>query len=135
MTDCSTSLILGVTGQLGHLVADRLKGNSTVRLRVTSRRNNQLASLRSEYGDAVFIDLDDPRTFAPAFEGVLSLFMLTGYSVSMLVQSKALIDAAKKASVKHIVHLGVFTLQEDCYDAHFAWHQLVESYIKTRARG
>jgi uncharacterized protein YbjT (DUF2867 family) len=48
----------------------------------------------------------------------------------MLVQSKAVVDAAKKAGVKHIVHLGVFTPQFDCYDPHFAWHQMIEAYIK-----
>jgi uncharacterized protein YbjT (DUF2867 family) len=48
----------------------------------------------------------------------------------MLVQSKAIIDAATKAGIKHIVHLGVFTLKADCYDPHFAWHQMVEVYIK-----
>jgi uncharacterized protein YbjT (DUF2867 family) len=48
----------------------------------------------------------------------------------MLVQSKAMVDAAKKAGVKHIVHLGVFTPEPDCYDPHFAWHQMIEAYIK-----
>jgi uncharacterized protein YbjT (DUF2867 family) len=123
-------LTLGVTGQLGRLVAEQLRQNQSVQLRVTSRRENDLPELKKEYGDAVYMDLDDPRTFAPAFDGVDSLFMLTGYTVAMLVQSKALVDAAKKAGVKHIVHVGVFTPEEDCYDPHFAWHQMVEAYIK-----
>jgi len=41
------------------------------------------------------------------------------------------VDAAKKAGVKHIVHLGVFTPKFDCYDAHFAWHQMIEAYLST----
>ena len=41
-----------------------------------------------------------------------------------------MVDAAKKAGVKHIVHLSVYTPEFDCYDPHFAWHQLVEAYIK-----
>jgi len=49
------------------------------------------------------------------------LFLLTGYTVDMLVQSKTLVDAAKKAGVRHIVHQGVFG-QWDCTDPHFAWH-------------
>jgi hypothetical protein len=32
------------------------------------------------------------------------VFLLTGYTVAMLVQSKAFVDAAKKARVQHIVH-------------------------------
>ena len=38
-------------------------------------------------------------------KGVERLFLLTGYTVDMLVQSKAIVDEAKKAGVKHIVHL------------------------------
>lgn len=76
------------------------------------------------------MDLDDPRTFEGGLKGVDRLFLLTGYTVDMLVQSKAVIDAAKKAGVKHIVHLGVFTPKFDCYDPHFAWHQMIEAYIK-----
>lgn len=120
-------LVMGVTGQLGSLVAKSLNGKS---LRVTSRREEDLPRLKSDFGDSVFMDLDDPRTFSEALKGVDSLFMLTGYTVAMLVQSKALIDSAKKAGVKHIVHVGVFTPEEDCYDPHFAWHQMIEAYIK-----
>ena len=123
-------LVLGVTGQLGRIVADHLLKNDSISLRVTSRKNEQLAKLKKQYGDAVFMDLDDPRTFAVPFKDVERLFLLTGYTVDMLVQSKAVVDAAKKAGIKHIVHLGVFTPEFDCYDPHFAWHQMIEVYIK-----
>jgi NAD(P)H dehydrogenase (quinone) len=73
--------------------------------------------------------MDDPRTFALAMAGVDRLFLLTGYTVAMVTQSKTLVDAAKKAGVKHIVHLGVFA-EWDCTDPHFAWHLMIESYIK-----
>lgn len=124
------ALILGVTGQVGKLVAEHLKKEKNVSLRVTSRKKSQLESLKSEYGDAIYLDLDDPRSFDAALVGVKSLFLLTGYSVSMLVQSKAMVDAAKRAGVAHFVHLGVFTPDPNCYDPHFAWHQMVEVYIK-----
>jgi len=123
-------LVLGVTGQLGKLVAERLCQNEGISLRVTSRKTEQLAGLKKEYGNAVYLDLDDPRTFAEALKGVDRLFLLTGYTVDMLVQSKAIIDAAQHAGVKHIVHLGVFTPKADCYDPHFAWHQMIEVYLK-----
>ncbi len=123
-------LVLGATGQLGKLVADRLRKNDTVSLRVTSRKAGQLAELKEQYGDAVYLDLDDPRSFADAVKGIDRLFLLTGYTVNMLVQSKAVIDAAKKAGVKHIVHLGVFSPKADCDDPHFAWHQMIEVYLK-----
>ena len=45
----------------------------------------------------------------------------------MLVQSKSLIDAAKRNGVKHIVHLGAFTRDHDVYATVFAWHQMIEA--------
>ncbi|MBS0655924.1 MAG: NmrA family NAD(P)-binding protein, partial [Verrucomicrobia bacterium] len=123
-------LILGATGQVGGLISDTLLDNKQISLRVSSRKRDLLPSLKQKYGDAVYLDLDDPRTFPDALQGVERLFLLTGYSVHMLVQSKAMVDAAKKAGVKHIVHLGVFTPEPDCYDEHFAWHQMIEVYIK-----
>lgn len=124
------ALVLGSTGQLGKLVSEQLLKDGKVALRVTSRKKEQLSGLKNHYGDAVFLDLDDPKSFAAALKDVDRLFLLTGYSFAMVVQSKAMVDAAKKAGVKHIVHLGVFTPEPDCYDPHFAWHQMIEVYIK-----
>lgn len=73
----------------------------------------------------MFLDLDDPKTFAFALAGVDRVFLLTGYTVAMLTESKTLVDAAKKAGVSHIVHVGVFA-EWDTTDAHFAWHQMIE---------
>ncbi|CCB86711.1 MULTISPECIES: NmrA family NAD(P)-binding protein [Parachlamydia] len=125
-----TVLVLGATGQLGKIIADGLKKKDSVTLSVATRKREQLPTLKEKYGHAVYLDFDDPRTFPEALKGVERLFLLTGYTVDMLVQSKAIVDAAKKAHVKHIVHLGVFTPEEDCYDPHFAWHQMIEVYIK-----
>jgi NAD(P)H dehydrogenase (quinone) len=131
VNDKPTVLVLGSTGQLGGLIASELAGNDRVRLRVTSRRDDQLDSLRERFSaEAVSLDLDDPRTFPVALAGVDVVFLVTGYTVDMLVQSKALVDGAVAAGVRHIVHLGVFTPRTDLYDAHLAWHQLIEVYIK-----
>ncbi|NJK52122.1 MAG: NmrA family NAD(P)-binding protein [Leptolyngbyaceae cyanobacterium SU_3_3] len=122
-------LVLGSTGQVGKLIVEALSHTQEVQVRVTSRRPEQVEVLRQQGQDAVYLDLDDPRTFAGALAGVDRLFLLTGYTVAMLVQSKTLIDAAKKAGVQHIVHLGIFG-EWDCTDPHFAWHQMIERYIE-----
>ena len=125
-----TVLVIGATGQAGRLIVaefDRDPGN--VRLRLAARKQADIEKLRAAGKDAVHFDLDDPQTFAAALAGVDRLFLLTGYTVDMLVQSKTLVDAAKKARVGHIVHLGIFG-QWDCADPHFAWHQLIEKYIE-----
>lgn len=123
-------LLLGVTGQIGKLLAEHLIQDNSISLRVTSRHQNQLAELRQRYGDAVYFDLDNPLTFPNALKGVKSAFLLTGYTAAMITQCKTFVDAATKAAVEHLVHLGVFTPEWDCTDPHFAWHQMVEVYIK-----
>jgi NAD(P)H dehydrogenase (quinone) len=129
-----TVLVLGSSGQIGQLVVKELEQSPDVRLRLSSRRPEEVERLRQEGKEAVHLDLDDPKTFPLALAGVDRIFLLTGYTVAMVTQSKTLIDAARKAGVKHIVHLGVFA-EWDCTDPHFAWHLLIESYIQASGLG
>ncbi|HEX8550206.1 MAG TPA: NmrA family NAD(P)-binding protein [Abditibacteriaceae bacterium] len=124
-----TVLVLGSSGQIGQSVVKELEQSADVNLRLSSRRPQDVERLRGEGKEAVYLDLDDPQTFPLALAGVDRLFLLTGYTVAMVTQSKTIIDAAKKAGVKHLVHVGVFA-EWDCTDPHFAWHLLIESYIK-----
>jgi NAD(P)H dehydrogenase (quinone) len=123
-----TVLVLGASGTVGKQVVADLKGEA-VNVRITSRKPDVVKQLQGEGKDCVYLDLDDPQTFALALTGVDRVFLLTGYTVAMLAQSKALVDAAKKAGVRHIVHVGVFA-EWDTTDAHFAWHQMIETYIE-----
>jgi NAD(P)H dehydrogenase (quinone) len=123
-----TVLVLGASGTIGRQVVKDLAGQA-VNVRITSRNQKTVEQLRREGKDCHYLDLDDPRTFALALAGVDQVFLLTGYTVAMLTQSKTLVDAAKKAGVRHIVHVGVFA-EWDTTDAHFAWHQLIEKYIE-----
>jgi len=123
-------LVIGATGQTGrYIVADFERDPGDVRLRLAARKKADVESMRAAGKDAVHFDLDDPETFPFALAGVDRLYLLTGYSVAMLVQSKTVIDAARKAGVRHIVHQGIFG-HWDCSDAHFAWHLMIEKYIE-----
>src|SRR5256885_3089069 len=129
MNSSSNLVVLGVTGQVGRLVAKHLK-RSKANFSVGSRRKANLEELADQFGASRFIDLDDPRTFDEALKDITGIFLLTGYTVDMLVQSKSLIDAAKRNGVNHIVHLGAFTRDHDAYATVFAWHQMIEAYIR-----
>jgi NAD(P)H dehydrogenase (quinone) len=63
-------------------------------------------------------------------KNITGIFLISGYTVDMLVQSKSIIDAAKRNGVNHIVHLGAFTLEHDSYATVFAWHQMIEAYLR-----
>ena len=54
---------------------------------------------------------------------------MTGYSVDMLKQSKAFLDAAKQTGVQHIVHIGASSAPTNEV-AHWGWHQFIEAYIE-----
>ncbi|HZC34141.1 MAG TPA: NmrA family NAD(P)-binding protein [Chthoniobacterales bacterium] len=129
MNSASNLLVLGATGQVGKLVANYLK-KSRANFSVGSRRKENLKQLADQFGASRFIDLDDPRTFDQALKDVTGIFLITGYTVDMLVQSKSLIDAARRNGVKHIVHLGAFTTDHDAYATVFAWHQMIEIYLQ-----
>lgn len=129
MNGSSNVLVLGVTGQVGKRVATNLKTRKAS-FSVGSRRKANLRELADQFGASRFIDLDDPRTFDEALENITGIFLITGYTVDMLVQSKSLIDAAKRNGVKHIVHLGAFTQDHDAYATVFAWHQMIEAYLR-----
>lgn len=125
-------LVLGATGKNGRLIVEELQRDTAsqqVRIRVSARKQEQIEQFKAEGLDAVLLDLDNPETFPPALAGVERLFLLTGYTVDMLAQSKLLVDAAKKAGVKHIVHLGIFA-PWDTTIHHYIWHQLIECYIE-----
>ncbi|ROV56011.1 NmrA family NAD(P)-binding protein [Neisseria chenwenguii] len=124
-----TVLVLGATGTVGKQVVQTLENSQAVNVRIPTRNQALVKELQSQGKDTVYLDLDKPQTFALALAGVERVFLLTGYTVAMLAQSKTLVDAAKKAGVKHIVHVGVFA-EWDCTDAHFVWHQMIEKYIE-----
>jgi NAD(P)H dehydrogenase (quinone) len=129
MNSSSNVFVLGVTGQVGKLVAKNLTRREAC-FSVGTRRKAKLEDLATQFGSSRFIDLDDPRTFDEALNNITSIFLITGYTVDMLVQSKSLIDAAKRNGVNHIVHLGAFTRDHDAYATVFAWHQIIEAYLR-----
>jgi uncharacterized protein YbjT (DUF2867 family) len=133
------TLVLGATGRTGGAVVRELladPGPERVRVRAAGRRRGALDALARLGVQTVPLDLEGleraplaaHRALHDALVDVDRLFLLTGYSVDMLVHSKAVIDAARLAGVRHIVHMGAAG-SHDSTVAHCVWHQLVEGYI------
>jgi uncharacterized protein YbjT (DUF2867 family) len=119
-------LVTGATGQIGGALIRLLANDSSLQI-VAAARNPQKA--RDLGVQVVMFDYDREETLAPALEGIDSVFMLTGYTVDMLKQSHAFVNAAKKAGVKYIVHLGA-PGDDSTKIGHWTWHQFVERYIE-----
>ncbi|WP_255637496.1 SDR family oxidoreductase [Dyadobacter sp. NIV53] len=120
----------GATGQVGSKTINFLKGNNDIEIVAAVRNPDKARAFAKKDIATVLFDFDDSQTHATALKGIKSVFMVTGYTVDMLRQSKVFLDSAKKAGVKHIVHLGACG-RDDTTVAHWAWHQLVEKYIES----
>jgi uncharacterized protein YbjT (DUF2867 family) len=135
MSNQSTSkkpriLILGSTGRTGKaIIGELMQRSNSVQIVYSSRNRAQVEAWRQAGKDAVFLDLNDARTFPAALMGIDRLFLTTGYTVEMVHQSKTIVDAAEDAGLQFIVHLGIFGNGRTT-DPHFAWHEMVERYIE-----
>lgn len=125
-------LVIGASGTVGSKVVKVLeqRNDSEYEIVLSTSRNETAKKWMNEGRKAVVLDLNNPETFKTALENIDRVFLLTGYTADMLVQSKMLINAAKDAKVSHIVHLGTFTSRKDTIP-HFIWHDLVENYLAT----
>ena len=114
-------LILGSTGRIGSKVIAELERTNSVEVVYSSRKLEQVEAWRRDGKEAVLLDLDAPQTFSDALAGIDRLFLVTGYTVAMVHQSKTIVDAAADAGVKFIVHLGIFGNARLTYP-YAAWH-------------
>lgn len=125
-------LVTGASGVVGSAVLRHLLPLQAVggaRLVASARNEKQRSHFQSLGVVTVHLDFDDAASVAAAMTGIDRLFLATGYSVHMLVQSKTVLDAAKRAGVAHVVHLGALA-EPGTRLAHYVWHAYVESYIE-----
>ena len=121
-----TLLVIGATGQVGSEVVRLLAGGPDI-VRAAVRRDDQRGRVEAMGATPVHLDLDDPATIEAAVQGVDGLLLLTGYTVDMLKQSKRVIDAAARAGVDHLVHIGA-SGNGTAEVAHWGWHRMIEAY-------
>jgi NAD(P)H dehydrogenase (quinone) len=128
------ALIVGATSTVGRYVVDQLAGSGRVEP-VAGVRTPKQAMAFAEKGIAtVPLDLNQTASVQAAVRQVDRIFLLTGYTVAMLPQSKLVIDYGRKAGAEHVVHMGAWA-PEDTDLAHFGWHQYVERYIEGSGLG
>lgn len=124
-----TILITGATGQIGSETLRCLLASDSITPVAAVRSAAKAEPFEAQGVRTVILDFDREETLAPALQGIDRAFLVTGYTVDMLRQSKAFLDNAKQTGVKHIVHLGACG-RDDTTVGHWAWHQFVERYIE-----
>ena len=97
MTGKPKILITGATDQVGKGVIPYLTADPSVEV-IAAVRSPKMAAHLGIF--VVYLDLDQVDTMAPALKGIDRLFVVTGYTIDMLRQSKDLLNAAKASRGK-----------------------------------
>ncbi|WP_062989055.1 NAD(P)H-binding protein [Nocardia anaemiae] len=117
-------VVTGGTGNIGR----ELVGELAVRgaeFRVLVRDPARVAD--SGRGELIVGDLDDPRSFPPAFDGADALFLLVpGIGLQHTIDA---VNAARAAGVRHIVQLSSFNAMGDPVPAMGRWHRERERVV------
>ncbi len=90
-------LITGATGQIGGDTLRNLLNDDSITLVAAVRSPAKAEPFEAQGIRTVILDFDKEETLAPALQGIDRAFLVTGYTVHMLRQSKAFVDQAKKS--------------------------------------
>lgn len=130
----TTVLVVGATSTIGGHVVNQLAGLSDLSLVAGVRSAEKAKPFQDRGITTVQLDLSSVRSIREAVEGIDRIFLLTGYTVDMLNQSKMVVDQAVAAGAQQMVHMGAWA-PDDTDLAHFGWHQFVERYIEGSGLG
>lgn len=99
-------LVTGATGHLGKAVAESLLKKSTANhISVLVRDADKAADLKAKGVDVRIGDYNDYSSLLNAFKGIDKLYIVSGNDIANRVkQQDNVVNAAKEASVKHIVY-------------------------------
>lgn len=101
-------LVTGATGQLGTAVIDQLLTSLPTNQFTALARSESKAEALLQKGVSVRIgDLDEVSSLEKAFDGVEKLLLISTVSQERAAQQKAVIQAAQRVGIKHIVYTGV----------------------------
>lgn len=121
-------LVIGATGTVGSEVLRLLRGREGVYIRAAVRDKTKSAALAGPGVDLVWFDYDKPETFAPACQGIDSVFMVAPFNPNGVAQSQALLNAARESGVKHVIKLSVIHSVRDITVG--KWHAAIDDALK-----
>src|SRR5260370_2492234 len=98
-------LVLGSTGRTGGAVATQIEaGHHDVVVVRAARDQATVDQWRDQGLAAARLDLDDPRTFPAALDGIAPLFVMTGHTVALTNQTKTTTDAGSDTGGAYLLH-------------------------------
>lgn len=125
----NTILVIGATGNVGSQVVQQLAA-AGANTRAAVRSISKADGLKSAGVSLIEIDMNKPETFQAAFEEVEKVFLLTPPFANMVEITANLVEAAKKAEVKHIVKQSGLNANTKPEATLLRWHREGEKIIE-----
>jgi len=116
--------VAGATGRVGSHIINKLASDPVT---VISLTRQKVPENISGNVSSVVVDFDKPSTLEMGLTGVDKLFIAHGTSPQQVANEIALIDAAVKTGVRHIVKLSVMGPATPINP--FAWHAVIEAHL------
>ena len=132
-----TVAVVGATGRQGGAAARALLGAGvSVRALVRDPAKPAAQALAAAGAQLVFADFDDPTTLPAAFDGVSRVFAMTTMdsgrgTAGETADGIAIADAAKTASVEHLVYTSVGGAERHTGIPHFESKRRIEEHIES----
>ncbi|MBC6609895.1 SDR family oxidoreductase [Hymenobacter sp. BT507] len=124
--------ITGATGHLGRATLNALLSKVPANQLIALVRDPQKATDLSDQGVQVRQgNYNDPATLQAAFQGAEKVLLISGDDLeNRLQQHKNVIDAAKKAGVRHVLYTSVTNPSADSHFGASPSHVATEAYLK-----
>ncbi|WP_328874512.1 NAD(P)H-binding protein [Streptomyces sp. NBC_00287] len=120
-------LLTGATGNVGGLVARRLRG--TTPLRLLTRRPDRAADLTGPQVEVASGDFDDPASLRRALTGVTSALLVTAHPLTH-AHDEHFLAAARASGVRHVVKLSALAVTDpDATDLITSWQRENEQLL------
>jgi uncharacterized protein YbjT (DUF2867 family) len=126
-------LVTGGTGNVGRHVVAGLRERG-VPFRVLSRDAGRARELLSDV-EVIEGDVDRPETLRPALKRVDHLFLLTPGDPDQVAREGAVVEAAQREEVRHIVKQSVCGAALDSASVLVRWHAEAERLVESSGLG
>lgn len=126
-------LVTGATGNLGSSVIQHLiKKTGLETFSALARNENKAVGLKEKGVNIRIADFNQIETLEKAFVGIEKLLLISTMEMNRFEQHKNVVDAAKKAGVKHIIYTGlaIQNIETSAVKDLMISHFQTEDYIK-----
>ena len=125
-------LVTGTTGQQGGAVYRHLrKKGYKLRALVRDPGSNKARRLMGHGGEVYQGSLDDPDSLMRAMDGAYGVFSVQPYTVNEIQQGVAVIEAATRRGIGHLVYSSIGAAEEDTGIPHFETKAEVEAHLRS----